>query len=200
MKSIKLESNGIPVAVSGIPTNLQEAIEVFKSEEALISAAVNQVLYHKTMGVARDKIEDTLSAKDGINNPRKTKKVVETKKDGSKVEVDEFTESQKEHVKRVAAERGVEPKDLGITIDLAFDPTSKTRGTGGTIAKMYVEAAESILAGNDVESIVSYLEKENDITIDRDENGKPTLAALAAAVKANKERVEAAEKAMLGLK
>lgn len=206
MKQITTSVCGFDLPVSGVPENLQEAVQVCGGEPQAVDIIVNHVKYHRTNTEIRSAISEAITKITGVE--RETEKVpAPTKEDPNKT-VEKWAESEQTHVNRALAEKGLKIADVAEQVAAAvgvteFKAVGEPRTAGpGRMAKMYTENAQTLInAGQATWSgAVEKLQQKNPgLTIALDENGVPTVESLAAALKTNRVRVEKEENAALGI-
>lgn len=206
MKTILTSVLGVDVPVTDVPETLDEAITSAGGEQKLVDTFVNHIKFHKTNGSAREAVTSALEKATGIKF-KTEQKSSPTKADPNRM-IEVETETEQEYANRVFAESGQTAEQLaasGAFADLTvkFDAVStREPGAGRKMAKVYTESAEKLVAlGADTyNKSIGLLESSNPgLKIDRDEQGAPKVDSLAAALKRNKERVEAEANAALGL-
>lgn len=206
MKTITTSVLGFDIPITDVPETLDEAVTSAGGEQKLVDTFVNHIKFHKTNGVAREAVAEALEKLTGVK-PTTEQKKSPTKADPNRV-IEVQTETEQEYANRVFAESGRSAEDLQSEVAAAvgsikFDAvTTREPGAGRKMAKVYTESAEKLIAlGADTYNrSLGLLEKSNPgLTIERDEQGTPKVESLAAALKRNKERVEAEANAALGL-
>jgi hypothetical protein len=122
--------------------------------------------------------------------------------------VDKFSESEQTYADRVRAETGKTTEQLWTDIKdevgtIPFKVIGEARtGGGARVGKEDSKKAETLLAADaDMwKTAVNLLQQKNPgLEIAVGEDGKPTVEALAAAIKVNRVRIQKEEDASLGL-
>lgn len=178
------------------PTTVEEFDNLAGRSGAALDFAVKQVIYHKTLGDAREEIVEAAEeafdfARLEIDTGKKTKK------EGKPITV---WEEPDDYVKRLFADKGWDrtnpPKewlDLTAALEVAFDPSTKVRESKSkTLAKVYITAVESIYKAGSVAKAAGVL----GVTLTGDDAADKK--ALGWALKAREDaKRKAAEAAML---
>lgn len=194
---------GFEVPVTDVPETLEECIVAAGGEEQLKNAFLNYIRFHRTNTEARAEVAEKVEKLTGI--PRSTKEVkAPTAADPNNTR-EEYDETEAEYVKRAIAESGngaaLTPQILdGLSIKFSAQGATRVGGPK-KVAQVYTKAAEQLMGDEaKLNNAVKILESKNPgTTVARDENGKVLVESLAAALKVNKERVEAEANAALGL-
>lgn len=206
MKQITTNVLGFEVPVTGVPENLAEAVTSAGGEQNLTDQWIGYRKAHDTNGEARELVVESIAKVTGITRDSKTVKSP-TKADPNR-EVEEFTESEAEYVKRALAESGKTAEQLasqvtsGLSVEFRGQGTARVGGPG-KMAKVYTEAAQQVIGAGEAQynATIGMLEQSNPgISVARDANGAPVLESLAAALKANLKRVQDEANAALGIK
>jgi len=142
MKTVVKEVMGFEVEYTNVPETLVEAVSLMGSEQEVLDAVVDQVIFHKANGVARNRIVAKLVELTGLKPL--------TEKDGEKEVV---VETPQKFVNRVRAELGDEVVDshapafrhLAATID--WSPAARGSSTGKVAAKWLVYVDQVTEAG-----------------------------------------------------
>lgn len=190
---------GLKVNIKGIPTTAEEFDELAKRQNACLDEAVKNTLYRGTYSDIREELCEKIAEVHGIARKMKPGKV---RTDGTPgAEVPDETEA--DYIARAAARldeaeglnadngKGVARfQPIADELDVTFDPSAKERKAGeGRIAKVYLEAADTILASGKAQNAVDKLVSLNPgLVIDFDPDGVPVKTSLALAVKANEDR------------
>ncbi len=206
MKDITTSVLGFDVPVSGVPETLQEAITAAGSEQAMLDGWNSYIRFHRTNGEARAAVIEALEAITGIE--RETEQVKSpTKADPNRM-IDKYSESEQQYAERALAQNGkshaeLAPQVLAKVGTIEFKAVGEPRvGGPGKLAKVYTENAQTLINAGEAaySKAVDMLEQKNPgLKIDLDDSGAPTVASLAAALKANKVRVEREANEALGL-
>lgn len=143
------------------PTTVEGFDALAGRSGAALDFAVKQVVYHKTLGDAREEIVD--AAEKAFDFPRlEIDTGKKTKKTGAAITV---WEEPDDYVKRLFAEKGWDrenpPKewiDMTGSLEVAFDPSAKVRESKSkTLAKVYIAAVESIYKAGSTAKAASVL-------------------------------------------
>lgn len=220
MKDTTTSVLGFDVPVTGQPTELQEAITAAGGEQQLMDGWLNYIRFHKTNTEARAEVSDRIANLTGIQRATKTVKAP-TKSDPNN-EREEWDETEAEHVKRAIAASGktlaeiatdllggftyTNEKNETVTVEplsIAFSAQGQARtSTPKTIAKVYQKSAQTLIEKGEAvyNNAITLLQQANPgLEVARNDQGVPEVESLAAALKANRDRVEKESNAALGL-
>jgi hypothetical protein len=205
MKNITTSVCGFDFQVSGVPETLDELVKAAGSEQMVVDVYVNHKKYHVVNTEARSELSKALGEITGIE--REVEKVKSPTKSEPDRMVEKFAESEQEYVDRVVAQSGqtreaLQPQVTAKAGAIEFKAVGEARVGGPRLAKMDTEYAQKLIgAGPDIynQAVAKLQQKNPGLTIELDEAGAPKVESLAAALRANRARVEAAEKAELGV-
>jgi hypothetical protein len=205
MKSITTSVCGFDLEVSGVPETLDELVKAAGGEQAVVDTFVNHKKYHVVNTEARSALSEALGEITGIE--REVQKVKSPTKSDPDREVEKFAESEQEYVDRVVAQSGRTREALAPDVKakvgtIAFKAVGEARVGGPRLAKMDTEYAQKLIAaGADMfnQAVEKLQQKNPGVTIEKDEQGVPKVESLAAALRANRARLEAESKAEFGV-
>jgi hypothetical protein len=205
MKEMTTSVLGHDVPVSGVPTTLDEAVASAGGEQELVDAFVNFRKFHNTNTEARAAVVEAYEEVTGVK--RETEQVKSPTKSDPERMVEKFAESEQQYADRVRAQTGQTPAQIWETIKekvgtLEFKGKGEARVGGPRLAKMDTEYAQKLIAAGTelyTQAVAKLQQKNPGLTIEMDEAGVPKVESLAAALRANRARIEAAEKADLGV-
>lgn len=205
MKTTKTNVLGVEVEIE-IPSTVEEYDSLAGRTGAALDGANRQTLAHKWAGEARDAVVEALEEKTKIEQ-RVIKTIPPEKEGGKETKIYETAATYVEFIKKQA---NIAPEDFATIVkdaagDVAFNPGASTRT--GTTKKEYFNMADTVLtagqSGNPTPSglvgkqvfdkVTKTLEASNpglSITRADDELGTPDRDSLAAAYRANDERVK----------
>lgn len=155
MVNQKVESVGVEFEIS-VPSTVEEFDELAKKPGTCLEQANRNILYRGVLANFRNDFTEALQKKTGIPRLSEPGKA---KKDGTPGE-DVYTESEAKYVARVLAETKTKVSDFADVVvevlaaknedgslKISFDPSVQVRESKPkTLAKMYLEAADGIIA------------------------------------------------------
>jgi|SRR5215475_77745 len=205
MKTDTTSVLGFDVPVNNVPETLSECVEAAGGEQNLIDGWLDYIRFHKTNTAARAAVVDALAKETGIARKMRDESSP-TKADANRV-ISKPDESEQTYADRVRAELKLDSKVLWEQIkqevgSIDFKAVSVREPGAGRLAKVYTTNAETLIkAGADTfNKAVAMLEQKNPgLTVEKDEQGVPTIESLAAALKQNRQRIEAESNAELGI-
>lgn len=195
---------GFPAPLSGVPTTLAECVEAAGGEQKLVEQYTGWVIAHKSNTTIRGAIVEALEKSTEIKP--KTKPVNRpTKSDPSRM-VDEQDESDQTYSDRVRAETKLSNDELWAMIKdeigvTEFKALGEPRtGGAGRVGKEDAKSAETLLKSELWQNAVQLLQSQNPgLEIALGEDGKPTVEALANAIKVNRLNRDKEQKVAMGL-
>ena len=205
MKNITTSVLGFDPPVSNVPETVPECVTSAGGEENLVAGFVSYRKFHNTNTEARAAIVDALEKVTGIK--RETEQVKSpTKADPNRV-IDKFAESEQQYADRVRAETKQTTEQLWELIKdevgvIEFKGQGEARVGGPRVGKMDTTYAQTLIdSGAEVyNKAVGMLQQKNPgLEVELDEAGAPKLESLANAIKVNRARKLAEEKAELGI-
>jgi len=202
MKDTTTSVLGFDVPVTGQPTVLSEGVEAAGGEQNLLDGWVDYIRFHKTNTSARSAVVDALEEVLGI--ARATKKEKSPTKADPNREVEKYAESEQTYADRAVAQSGktrAEVWDLIKETVGSIPFQGQAREGVGRLAKQDTLKAQTLVEAGVWQKAVDLLQSKNPgLTIEMDEEGKPKVESLAAALRTNRKRLEAEENEALGIK
>jgi hypothetical protein len=203
MKDTTTSVLGFDVPVSGYPTDLQECIAAAGGEQKLVTGWTDYIKFHKTNTDARSAVVDALENVLGVE--RETETVKQTTSKGVVKEVEKYAESEQTFAQRAIAQSGKTKQEIWDLIkDQVGTVEFKAEGRGpgvGKLPKQDTAMATTLIEADDKwPKAVQLLEQKNPgLKVEMDENGKPKVESLAAALRTNRKRLESESAAELGI-
>ncbi len=205
MKNSNTSVLGFDVPISEVPENLAECVTAAGGEQNLVDQWVGFVKAHRTNTDARGAITDAFE--EVLKIARATETVKSPTKADPNRTVEKPSESEQTYADRVRAETSQTTEQLWTAIKdavgvIAFKAVGEPRTGSAKVGKEDAKKAEILLAAGDAmwqQAVALLTQKNPGLEIALGEDGKPTVDALAAAIKVNRVRIQKEEDASLGL-
>jgi hypothetical protein len=142
MNTVVKEVLGFEVEYQNVPETLVEAVQMCGGEQRVLDALIDQVIFHKQNGIARNRIVAKLAEVTGVKPL--------TEKDGEKEVV---VETAQKYVNRLRAELGDEIVDSNapalrhLATQIDWSATERGSGTARVAAKWLAAVDQLVEAG-----------------------------------------------------
>lgn len=202
MKNTTTKVLGWDVPVTDQPETLDECITVAKAAKRDVAEDwLDYIRFHKTNSAARSAVVDALESV--LKNERETEMVSSPTKSDPNRKIEKYSEKEQQYKDRVVAQSGKTAaevwdmiKDTVGSVPFMAEPRE---GGAGRLAKQDTVSAQTLIDSDKWQTAVTMLEQKNPGLKVEIVDGKPTVESLATALRTNRKRREAEEKAELGL-